>query len=292
MGRLHFIILQIATIAFLVLIGAYFARDYYEEVTTYNETLRRIKESAKKGDYYGRVEGKVKKGKKRRRVEVNFVPRGPWAYVWLKMVENKRQMGSIYFNFYNLLLLAISIAFGYFLPKSDHTIIFALAFVYAYMAWLLSMVSTIYVELNKMYIYIIPGKGIQKLIAVNSVPLLKAFITAILLIVPASIFVKPGLLNIIAAILFIIGFSTLQSFSSVFLQVFLPSKEDIKVAMPFFKLFGVLFVLIPVGAVAIPLGMVTRSMGIGVLSSSIMMFLESGVFLLFSNFIFERLELK
>ncbi|WP_245589918.1 putative ABC exporter domain-containing protein [Caldanaerobius polysaccharolyticus] len=290
--NIEFIILQIATIAFLVLIGVYFARDYYEEVTTYNETLRRIKERAKKGDYYGGVEGKAKKGKKRRRVEVNFVPKGPWAYVWLKMVENKRQMGSIYFNFYNLLLLAISIAFGYFLPKDDHTIIFALAFVYAYMAWLLSMVSTIYVELNKMYIYIIPGKGIQKLIAVNSVPLLKTFITAILLIVPASIFMKPGLLNIIAAILFIIGFSTLQSFSSVFLQVFLPSKEDLKVAMPFFKLFGVLFVLIPVGAVAIPLGMVTKSMGIGVLSSSIMMFLESGVFLLFANFIFERLELK
>jgi len=163
---------------------------------------------------------------------------------------------------------------------------------YAYMAWLLSMVSTIGAELNRMYIYIIPGEGIEKLIAVNFVPLLKSFITAILLIVPASIFIKPGLLNTIAAILFIISLSVLQNFSYAFLLTFMPSKEDIKIAIPFFRLFGLLFVLTPVGLVSIPLGIATKSMGIGILSASIIMLLEAGMFLLFANYIFERLELK
>ena len=50
--------------------------------------------------------------------------------------------------------------------------------------------------------------------------------------------------------------------------------------------------LIPAGAVSIPLGMATDSMGIGVLAAAIMMFLESIIFLIFSNSAFERLELK
>jgi len=283
------IILQLVTIVLLVFIGLYFATDYYEEVVTYNEKIRKIREKADKGDLSG-TEENVKK--KKRKVEVKFSPKGPWAFIWLKMVENKRQIGSIYFNFYNLFLLVISIAFGYFLPKNDSTIIFVLAFMYAYMGWLLSMVSTIGAELNRMYIYIIPGEGIEKLIAVNYVPLLKSFITAILLIVPASIFIKPGLLNTIAAILFIISLSVLQNFSYAFLLTFMPSKEDIKIAIPFFRLFGLLFVLIPVGLVSIPLGIATKSMGIGILSASIIMLLEAGMFLLFANYIFERLELK
>ncbi|MGB9808517.1 MAG: hypothetical protein ACPLSA_00530, partial [Caldanaerobacter sp.] len=69
-------------------------------------------------------------------------------------------------------------------------------------------------------------------------------------------------------------------------------KQDLKVVMPLFKIFGFLFILLPVVAVAVLLGVTTRNMSIGVLTASIMMLLEAGVFLLFANFIFERLELK
>ncbi|HHY79591.1 Putative ABC exporter [Thermoanaerobacter thermohydrosulfuricus] len=290
--NIELVFVQLVTITFIILLGLYFATDYYEEVITYSEKTKEIRIKAKKGDYYSGAEETAKKMKRRRKVEVNLATKGPWAYIWLKMVENKRSLGSIYFNFYNLFLLLASVAFGYFLPKNDPTVIFAISFIYAYIAWLLTFVSTISTELNKMYIYIIPGEGIEKLIAVNFVTIFKAFIAAILIIIPAAIFIKPGIVNTIAAIFFIIGFSTLDSFSAAFLQVMLPSKQDLKAAMPLFKLFGFLFILLPVGAVAIPLGVLTKNMGIGVFAASLMMFLESGVFLIFANFIFERLELK
>lgn len=289
---MELVFIQLLTIISIILIALYFATDYYEEVITHTEKIKEIGNKIDKEGFLSSAEERAKKIKKKKDVSVNFQPKGPWAFVWLKMVENKRSLGSIYFNYYNLFLLLASIAFGYFLPKDDPTIIFAMSFLYAYIAWLFSFASTVSTELNKMYIYIIPGEGIEKLIAVNLIPLLKAFIAAILIIVPASIFMKPGILNTITAIVFIISFSTLDSFSAAFMQLLLPSKQDLKVAMPLFKIFGFLFILMPVVAVAVPLGVITKNMVIGVLTAALMMFLESGVFLLFANFIFERLELK
>jgi len=289
---LELIIIQLLTIIIFTLLALYFATDYYEEVITYSERVREIRNKVKKEGFVSSSEESAKKIKKKKDVVINLQPKGPWAFIWLKMIENKRSLGSIYFNWYNLFLLLASIAFGYFLPKNEPTIIFAMSFFYAYITWILSFASTVSTELNKMYIYIIPGEGIEKLIAVNLIPLLKAFIAAILIIVPASIFIEAGILNTITAIVFIISFSTLDSFSAAFMQLLLPSKQDLKAAMPLFKIFGFLFILMPVVALAIPLGVITKNMSIGVLTAALMMFLESGVFLLFTNFIFERLELK
>lgn len=289
---LELIIIQLLTIIIFTLLALYFATNYYEEVITYSERVREIRNKVKKEGFVSSSEESAKKIKKKKDVVINLQPKGPWAFIWLKMIENKRSLGSIYFNWYNLFLLLASIAFGYFLPKNEPTVIFSLSFFYVYLGWILSFASTVSTELNKMYIYIIPGEGIEKLIAVNLIPLLKAFIAAILIIVPASIFIKPGILNTITAIVFIISFSTLDSFSAAFMQLLLPSKQDLKVAMPLFKIFSFLFILMPVAAVAIFLGVITKNMAIGVLTAALMMFLESGVFLLFANFIFERLELK
>ncbi|MGB9679644.1 MAG: putative ABC exporter domain-containing protein [Thermoanaerobacteraceae bacterium] len=289
---LELILIQLLTIIIFTLLALYFATDYYEEVITYSERVREIRNKVKKDGFISSSEESAKTRKKKKDVVIKLQPKGPWAYIWLKMVENKRSLGSIYFNWYNLFLLLASIAFGYFLPKNEPTVIFSLSFLYVYLGWILSFASTVRTELNKMYIYTIPGEGIEKLLAVNFVPLLKVFISAILIIVPASIFIKPGILNTISAIVFIISFSTLDSFSAAFMQLLLPSKQDLKVTMPLFKIFGFLFILLPVVAVAVFLGVTTRNMSIGVLTASIIMFLEAGVFLLFANFIFERLELK
>ncbi|WP_255405179.1 putative ABC exporter domain-containing protein [Thermoanaerobacterium sp. RBIITD] len=289
--NIEFIVIQIVAIAVITLISVFFATDYYEEVIFYTEKFISIKNKTKRGNYQADYTEK-QLVKKKKKVDVNFAPKGPWAYVWLKMIENKREMGSIYFNYYNLAILVISIAFGYFLPKNEPTIIFALAFIHAYIGWLTSFISAISGELNKMYIYIIPGEGIEKLIAVNAVPILKSFITALLLIAPASILIKCGILNALTAILFILGFTTLANFSSSFLNTLLPSKADLKAVLSLFKLFAFVIVLVPVGAISVPLGIVTKSMTIGVLSADIAMLLMSGVFLLFANFAFERLELK
>ena len=43
--------------------------------------------------------------------------------MWLKIVENKRSVGSVIFNLYNLILLVLSLLFGYFVPKDDSDVI-------------------------------------------------------------------------------------------------------------------------------------------------------------------------
>ncbi|SFE82666.1 Putative ABC exporter [Thermoanaerobacter thermohydrosulfuricus] len=99
--NIELVFVQLVTITFIILLGLYFATDYYEEVITYSEKTKEIRIKAKKGDYYSGAEETAKKMKRRRKVEVNLATKGPWAYIWLKMVENKRSLGSIYFNFYN-----------------------------------------------------------------------------------------------------------------------------------------------------------------------------------------------
>ncbi|KUJ89581.1 MAG: hypothetical protein XD37_2208 [Thermoanaerobacter thermocopriae] len=152
--NLELVFIQLLTIISIILIALYFATDYYEEVITYSERIKDIRNKVKKEGFYSSAEESAKKIKKKKDVVINLEPKGPWAYIWLKMVENKRSLGSIYFNYYNLFLLLASIAFGYFLPKDDPTIIFAMSFFYAYITWILSFASTVSTELNKMYIYI------------------------------------------------------------------------------------------------------------------------------------------
>lgn len=176
---------------------------------------------------------------------------------------------------------------------NDRDLIFVGAFMYAYGVWLgTSTISAVVSELKRMYIYIIPGDGIKKLVAVSTVTVLKTFIGAVAMIVPLSIFIKPGMLNIIASILFIMGVATLQNYSSLLLQLVLPSKTDLMSIMPVVKWLGFIVILLPAGAVAVPLGMATDSMGIGVLAAAVMMFLESAAFLAFANLAFDRLELR
>ncbi len=176
---------------------------------------------------------------------------------------------------------------------NDRDLIFVGAFMYAYGVWLgTSTISDVVSELKRMYIYIIPGDGIKKLVAVSTVTILKTFIGAVAMIVPLSIFIKPGMLNIIASILFIMGVVTLQNYSSLLLQLVLLSKTDLMSIMPVVKRLGFIVILLPAGAVAVPLGMATDSMGIGGLAAAVMMFLESAAFLAFANLAFDRLELR
>ncbi|MCM8899752.1 putative ABC exporter domain-containing protein [Caldicoprobacter algeriensis] len=292
-NNIPFIMYQMANIVFMVAAGLYFATDYYEEVVGYNEILKRIREKAKKGNYYEAEKSSAKKKKKVRRVEVKLELKGPWAFLWAKLVEARRSAGSLIFNYYNLVIIVISIIAGYFLPKNDKDLIFVGAFMYAYGVWLgTSTISAVVSELKRMYIYIIPGDGIKKLVAVSTVTILKTFIGAVAMIVPLSIFIKPGMLNIIASILFIMGVATLQNYSSLLLQLVLPSKTDLISIMPVVKWLGFIVILLPAGAVAVPLGMATDSMGIGVLAAAVMMFLESAAFLAFANLAFDRLELR
>jgi hypothetical protein len=288
-NNIVFVMFQITTIVFMVAAGLYFATDYYEEVVGYNAILKHIRE----GNYYEAEKGSVKKKKKVRRVEVKLELKGPWAFLWAKLVEAKRSTGSLVFNYYNLVMIVISIIAGYFLPKNDRDLIFVGTFIYAYGVWLgTSTISAMVSELKRMYIYIIPGDGIKKLVAVSTVTILKTFIGAVAMIVPLSIFIKPGMLNIIASILFIMGVATLQNYSSLLLQLVLPSKTDLISIMPVVKWLGFIVILLPAGAVAVPLGMATDSMGIGVLAAAVMMFLESAAFLAFANLAFDRLELR
>lgn len=284
-------ILQIITILFISFIALYFATDYYEEAIKMTEMVIKLRNKSRKG-IYDPYDNKKYLGKKKRKVDLNLSLNGPWSFIWLKMIENIRSNGSLYFNYTNLIIIAISIIFGYFIPKNDKTLIFILPFIYVYMGYITSFTSAISVEINRMYIYVIPGSGLEKLIAVNIIPIYKSVITALLLIVPAAIEMKSGFANSITAILLIVSFTTMINFTIAFLNILLPGKGDLKGVMPLLRLFAILIFLIPVFAVAIPIGIFTNSIALGVLAASFMLFLISGVFLLFANFAFDYLELR
>lgn len=289
-----FLILQVGIIGLVSFLALYFAQDYYEDALPFAERMARIKRVKKEGGNlsFKDLTGKEDSKKKVRNLQVKEVGRGPWAFLWMKLVAGKRVDGSMLLNWKTLGILLISILGGIFSPVKDGEVYLFLSGAAAYILFLSSSAVSIDGELQKKYIFILPGTPWKKILALNIIPVGQSMLFLSLLFLPLGLIFQISFMDLLAGLLFPISMVVLNLFSSTVIHILIPSKFDLKAFFPIIRILGFLLFLIPPGIAGIAVGVFTLNIALGFFTVAIINFAMSVLFLGISNMLFERLEIR
>lgn len=158
--------------------------DYYEEisekVSTLNERLKKLKSN--KPDVHSEIEKKIKK------VNVNSYSKeryGVLSLYWKASLIRKRKQTSIKKYLYFIINIIIGVAGGYFTLKGSQLYsLISISLGTIYILLISSSYSELSRELKNMYIYLIPGKPINKILSTALDELLILFIRISIMLIP------------------------------------------------------------------------------------------------------------
>ncbi|MCR1900199.1 putative ABC exporter domain-containing protein [Irregularibacter muris] len=284
-----FLVLQLLTIGILTFLAIFLGEDYYEDALPSAEKRWELLRNKNQGK---RMSMKDAPSKKVRQVEVKSVGQGPWAFLWMQLVSNKRASGSLIFQWKVLAVLIVSIAFGVLMPDKSSMIYFIASGAIAYITFLSSMQVSIDYELKMKYIFILPGQAWKKILALNIVPIMKVIIFMSCALLPVGVIFRVSLFSIVGALAFPMSMVFLNLFSSVIIHILIPSSFDMKAFFPVIRLLTFLLFLLPPGIIGIIVGAYTNSVALAFISVAGINLLLSALFLWMSELMFGRLELR
>lgn len=293
------IALILATAAILIA-AVYFAEDYYEEAAESTEFRERIINAAKNNDT-GEVEklqqkenGKKKKKKQRIDVEVKGEFKGAWAFAWKQAIKAKRTKGFIFLSKGKFFILAAALLLGFIFREhtSNDFIAFYVSAFFGMVFVLPFGFSPLKDDMRKQYLYLLPGKTRDKILAVHSVTAVNSLINCILATFPVLVFAR----KISFAEMFSIFFALISTAYLIFLSVLIitllmPSYDDGKNAVFVYIIDAV--ILAPSILAAVLTGMfithakaaVFTAFGAGAMLTTLLL-------LLLSERLFSKVELK
>ena len=283
------IFLLFLTIATAIILCYHTADDYYEDVlgSTEKQALRRrIKKGIEK------TQGKTFFLNKNKQVMVHKTGAGPWTLLWRAKVEYSRTDLHPYLSILTMVFLLVGLIGGYFAKKYMGTLnpLYFINGLTAYMLFIFSSIQARNNELMKPYIFLIPGKPLEKIIAANFIEVIRMGISAFVLNISLGWMVRaPFHITIIMSI-FLISFFILNQSSNWVIRAVFPSVVDQRALFPLFVMVQILFLLLP--------GMVFGGIAAFVFKNPMTFFLgvvtANGVIifgmLMLSNVIFERME--
>lgn len=286
-----FLVLQLLAIALTSFFAIYLAEDYYEDVLSITELRAELRKKAKEGRKISYSNSRNLR-QKTRQVHVRSVGNGPWAFLWMGLVADKRINGSLVFHKKTLAVLILSIAGGIFLPGKSTFFFYSISGGIAYFAFLMSFHISMDYELKMKHIFVLPGQPWKKILAINIVSILKTCIYIITALLPIGIIFKVPAFSLLAGLVFPITMTILNLFSTVIIHQFIPSNFDLKAFFPIIRIFSFLLLLAPPAIAALWVGTITKSIPLGFYTISFLNLILSVLCLIISNKIFWRLEMR
>ena len=265
--------------------------DYYEDVLSITELRAELRKKAKEGRKISYSNSRNLR-QKTRQVHVRSVGNGPWAFLWMGLVADKRINGSLVFHKKTLAVLILSIAGGIFLPGKSTFFFYSISGGIAYFAFLMSFHISMDYELKMKHIFVLPGQPWKKILAINIVSILKTCIYIITALLPIGIIFKVPAFSLLAGLVFPITMTILNLFSTVIIHQFIPSNFDLKAFFPIIRIFSFLLLLAPPAIAALWVGTITKSIPLGFYTISFLNLILSVLCLIISNKIFWRLEMR
>lgn len=267
----------------LVMIAVYWlAKDYYEDVLGRAEKMSAARKRKMSGR--PRVSELFAKSGGAKTVTVKGTYAGSRAFLF-KQIVNYRSTGfNEYLGKLAPLALAAGLLTGFFIsfksmmdPSSGLYIINGMI---AYILILTTSTSSISAELALPYIYVLPGTFLKKVVALNTLPILRFAVNIFLLNLSYTLMAKGdgkiwATSLIISLIMITIYFELLNSV--IVGNVLLPSSLDRKVFYPLLLLIQFLVIAVPAGIIggglylafrsvlALALGIIVANVGVGFL---------------------------
>ncbi len=285
------LVLQVSTIAITTFFAIFLAQDYYEDALPSAELKADLRRKSKEGKRISLPSDKDSK-KKIRQVNVRYVGNGPWAFLWMNLVTNKRSSGSLFLRWMTLGILVISITAGLLIPEKTTMVFYIISGVIAYFAFLMSVQISMDYELKMKHIFILPGQPWKKILAVNIIAVLKVCIYMATALLPIGIIFNVPVYSLLAGLVFPISMTILNLFSTVIIHILIPNSFDLKAFFPVIRIFSFLLFLIPPAIAGIWVGIATQDVAIAFYSIALINILMSVLSIWISDRVFWRLEIR
>ncbi len=171
------LITTITVLGFTVLM----ADDYYEEAFKGAEHIHKRKQAAKerKGGIDSVNTEKYKKKKNTRiSIDVKGEFKGPWAFLWKEILIRKMIGKYVFINGFKIFWLLIFLVISYLIRKNNVDSIMGMyAFVFiGIMIFIPTGVSPLMLERRSSYLYLLPGKARDKILAIHSISFINTII--------------------------------------------------------------------------------------------------------------------
>jgi len=267
----------------LVTVAVYWlARDYYEDVLGRAEKMSAARKRKMSGR--PRVFELFAKSGGAKTVTVKGMYAGSRAFLFRQIVNYRSTGFNEYLGKLAPLALAAGLLIGFFIsfksmmdPSSG---LFMINGIIAYILILTTSTSSISVELALPYIYVLPGTFSKKVLALNTLPVLRFAVNIFLLNLSYALMVKGdgkiwATSVIISLIMITVYFELLNSI--ILGNVLLPSSLDRKIFYPLLLFIQFLVIAIPAGIIggclylsfrselALGLGIIAANVGVGFL---------------------------
>lgn len=282
----------IAVMVAIVALSIYFAVDYYEEAIGVTEWVKAVSEGNMQAVQAAADDGKTKR-KKVRQVDIEWRAKGPWTFVWKQAVANKRASKFIILGWDHVFMLTIGIVLGIVSSGNfDDVAGFAIAYAVMYAMMIGIMPVGLQYELRKQYIYMLPGKPVYKILAVNMLSSIKAVLRSGALILPIWILAKLNINQALSIWLFLISVDIMTLFSAVAVHMILPSYDAKNVLYSYMRMGVQALSMLPAILLAVIIGIAMHSTVAAFYAFAVGALVALILLLYISEKLFARLEMR
>lgn len=277
-------------------LAVYFATDYYEEAVGTIEIMERNKKAIKSqnADDIQDMASKKEKNKEVKAVKDKFDYKGAWAFVWKARIVNHRTSSNVIMYIFWVLAFVVSMIVAYFERSlsSDKILSEYLIVAFSMVASGGMGISPLKYERTKQYLFIIPGKAWEKMIALHFFDFIRNFMLNLCIVLPIVIMNrKANLFGVLFLLLGLWGTYIVTVFNKLLINLIMPSFDDGKNG--FLMIVFDVLVFAPAGGVAALAGyFLFHSIVWGLLVYCIGIIATGAVYCVFMQSLFGAIEMR
>ena len=211
--------------AIMLLITIYLATDYYEEAIASAERMTKIRAASARNSIEDIQQLLSAKKLKATTVNINWNFKKAYAFLWKAVVANKRRSKGILAETAKYAAFAfLGGIFGYVFGSHGYNglaaavILFGMASKKAGSAFH----EGLDYELKKSYIFMLPGRARDKLLAVNAVPAVKILVRNSAIVVPMALFANVNIIGLLTLWTALNAINLMNLFAGAAVKVIMP----------------------------------------------------------------------
>ncbi|HEY5563717.1 MAG TPA: putative ABC exporter domain-containing protein [Clostridiaceae bacterium] len=279
----------------MMIFTIYWATDFYEEAMVTTEKMSNFKAAGKVNNIDQMQQLTNTKKVKVKNVNLNWDFKKAYSFLWKDaVIYSRKSKGPIWEIIKYILYIGIGTGLALAFSTTPFITIVLIVSVYCVMfsGSSFQFMSGLNYELKKSYIFLLPGRVRDKLLAINALPILKLILRNLLMVLPLLFLTKTTFLQVMALWILLCSIQSLNMFTVVTINVILPFESPKNMISIYLKMIIQLVAFIPAGGLAVLLWFFTKN-----IEASIFLFASICLLLVFfllyiSEIIFYRIELK
>jgi hypothetical protein len=282
-------------VAVMMFFTVYFATDYYEEAIVSTEKRSKILDAANKNNMEEIQELNSKKKTKVKLVEVDWNFKKAYAFLWKAAVINKRKSKGIIAELLKYVVFAaIGGVFSFVFRKQEYkeVLLFIIVFSTTFTKSNFALMEGLEYELKKNYLFLLPGRVRDKILAINTIPIIKTLVRNFVVILPMIFFLKVNIIQLLSLWVVMSSTNLINLFTIVAIKVIMPFEDNKNMILVYLRYIIEILMELP-------------AVGLGILTWFLFKNIEGAVFvfglsslisvvglLYISEALFHRLELN